>query len=62
MSIIVGSGDFTYRPVDDWARLPEGWTFGDVAAVGVDRDDNVYAFNRGAHPMIVFDRDGNCLR
>jgi hypothetical protein len=33
----------------------------DVAAVGVD-NDNVYAFNRGAHPMIVFDRHGNFLR
>ena len=25
-------------------------------------DDNVYAFNRGEHPMIVVDRDGNFLR
>ena len=34
----------------------------DVAAVGVDKDDNVYAFNRGKHPMCVFDREGNLLR
>src|SRR5206468_554769 len=34
----------------------------DVAAVGVDAQDRVYAFNRGAHPMVVFDRDGNFLR
>ena len=34
----------------------------DVAAVGVDAQDRVYAFNRGAHPMCVFDRDGNFLR
>ena len=34
----------------------------DVAAVGVDRHDNVYAFNRGQHPMCVFDREGNLLR
>ena len=28
----------------------------------MDRNDNVYVFNRGEHPMIVFDRDGNFLR
>jgi DNA-binding beta-propeller fold protein YncE len=48
--------------VENWAKLPEGWGFKEVAAVGVDANDNVYAFNRGAHPMIVFDRHGNFLR
>ena len=33
-----------------------------MAAVGVDRDDQVYVFNRGAHPMVVFDRHGAFLR
>ncbi|MFI5013696.1 MAG: peptidyl-alpha-hydroxyglycine alpha-amidating lyase family protein [Hyphomicrobiales bacterium] len=61
MSVIVGSGDFTYRVVEGWEKLPQGWEFGDVAAVGVDRQDRVYVFNRGAHPMCVFDRDGNFL-
>jgi hypothetical protein len=28
----------------------------------VDSKDNVYVFNRGAHPVIVFDRDGGFLR
>jgi DNA-binding beta-propeller fold protein YncE len=58
MTTIIGSGQFTYRVVESWGRLPEGWAFGDVAAVGVDRHDRVYAFNRGKHPMVVFDRDG----
>ncbi len=61
MSVILGSGDFTYRVVEQWARLPEGWRFGDVAGVGVDRRDRVYVFNRGPHPMAVFDREGNFL-
>jgi hypothetical protein len=60
--IVVGSGAFTYRVEDGWGRLPDGWQFKDVAAVGVDGDDRVYVFNRGAHPMIVFDRAGNFLR
>jgi len=62
MSVILGSGDYVYRVVEGWGRLPDGWEFGDVAAVGIDRQDRVYAFNRGPHPMVVFDRDGNFLK
>ena len=62
MAIIVGTGDFKYRIVEDWAKLPDGWSFKEVGAVGVDAKDNVYVFNRGEHPVIVFDREGNFLR
>jgi hypothetical protein len=62
MGIIVGSGDYTYRVEEGWGKLPPGWAFGDVAAVGTDRHDNVYVFNRSEHPMVVFDREGNFLR
>src|ERR1700746_3524067 len=63
MSVILGTDGFRYQVVDDWAKLPEGWAFNaDVAAVGVDKNDNVYVFNRGVHPMMVFDRNGNFLR
>ena len=63
MSVILGAGGYRYEVVDDWAKLPPGREFNaDVAAVGVDRQDRVYAFNRGQHPMVVFDRDGNFLR
>jgi hypothetical protein len=62
MTVTLGSGAYTYRIVENWAKLPDGWLFNDVAAVGVDRHDRVYVFNRGEHPMIVFDRDGNFLR
>jgi outer membrane protein assembly factor BamB len=58
----MGSGAHTYQLVEGWGKLPDGWTFLDVAAVAVDKRDQVYAFNRGKHPMIVFDRDGNFLR
>ncbi|MGH7715800.1 MAG: peptidyl-alpha-hydroxyglycine alpha-amidating lyase family protein [Vulcanimicrobiaceae bacterium] len=60
--IIVGTAPYQYRLIPDWAKLPEGWTFTDVAAVAVDKTDRVYVFNRGKHPMMVFDRDGNFLR
>jgi hypothetical protein len=58
----VGSGEYTYEPVENWAKLPPGWSFKEIGSVGVDRNDNVYVFNRGEHPMTVFDRDGNFLR
>ena len=62
MSVTVGSGEYTYRVDTNWAKLPDGWAFRDVAAVAVDHKDQVYVFNRGEHPMIVFDREGNFLR
>jgi len=62
MSIIVGTGEYRYRIIEDWAQLPEGWSFKEVAAVGVDSSDNVYAFGRGEHPMMIFDRTGKFLR
>lgn len=51
-----------YRAVEGWGQLPEGWSFLEATSVAVDAGDNVYVFNRGAHPVIVFDRDGKFLR
>jgi hypothetical protein len=62
LAVIMGSGPYTYQLDEGWGKLPDGWSFLDVAAVAVDARDRVYAFNRGQHPMIVFDRDGNFLR
>jgi DNA-binding beta-propeller fold protein YncE len=62
MTTLYGNDRHRYELADRWAKLPEGWTLGDVPAVGVDRHDNVYLFNRGPHPMIVVDREGNFLR
>jgi DNA-binding beta-propeller fold protein YncE len=58
----IGEGDYRYEVIEDWARLPAGRSFNEVAAVGVDSKDNVYVFNRSDHPVVVFDRDGNFLR
>jgi len=63
MAVVLGTEGYRYEVAEGWAKLPPGYEFNaDVAAVGVDSHDNVYAFNRGAHPMCVFDRDGNFLR
>ena len=58
----LGAEQYTYEIAEGWGNLPDGWKFKEVAAVGVDANDNVYAFNRGEHPMIVFDKSGNFLR
>jgi hypothetical protein len=63
MPVVLGTDGYRYEVADNWAKLPPGMEFNaDVAAVGVDKNDNVYAFNRGQHPMCVFDREGNLLR
>src|ERR1700692_744105 len=61
MPTILGSGEHRYRVVENWARLPDGWSLTDVASVAVDSKDRVYVFNRGAHPMVVLDRSGNFI-
>ena len=60
--VTLGSGAFTYEVEEGWGTLPDGWSYKECAAVGVDSQENVYVFNRGEHPMIVFDKDGNFLR
>jgi DNA-binding beta-propeller fold protein YncE len=60
--VTLGKDKYTYEVIEHWAKLPNDWTFKEVGGVGVDARDNVYVFSRGAHPMMVFDRDGNFLR
>jgi DNA-binding beta-propeller fold protein YncE len=48
--------------VANWAKLPKGWNLGETSGVAVDQKDNVWVFNRGAHPVIEFDRDGNFIQ
>lgn len=51
-----------FRVLEGWGKLPAGWRYVEAAGVAVDSRDNVYIFNRGEHPLIVFDREGNFLR
>ena len=58
-SVSLGSGEFIYAPQEGWAQLPDGWSFKECADVAVDTNDRVYVFNRGEHPVIVFEADGS---
>lgn len=50
-----------YEADADWAKVPNGWTFREVAGVATDSSNRVYVFSRGEHPMMVFDREGEFL-
>ena len=60
--VIVGQGSLTFEALGEWGRLPEGWSYTFVPAVATDSQDNLFVFNRGEHPVIVLDREGNFLR
>lgn len=55
----LGQGDYRYEVVDGWPKLPEGWVFSLVSDAAIDSRGRIYAFTRGKHPIIVFDKAGN---
>lgn len=59
MPITIGTGDHRYEHRPDWAKLPRGMDFQAPSAVAVDSNDNLYVFQRGDPPVLVFDPDGN---
>ena len=54
----IGSHRLEYEVVEGWERLPAGWAFTEVVGVAVDSRERVFVFCRGAHPLIVFDKEG----
>ena len=60
---LLGGGRFTYEVSgENWGNLPEGWRYVEATALALDSHDNVHVFNRGTHPMIVLNPDGDVLR
>jgi streptogramin lyase len=57
----LGKHKIEYEVLEGWEQMPEGLVVHRVAGVACDSQDRVYVFNRGAHPMIVFDKDGKFL-
>ncbi|MBU97132.1 MAG: peptidylglycine alpha-amidating monooxygenase, partial [Dehalococcoidia bacterium] len=51
------SSDTIFEPVPHWAKIPHGVWLKEATSVAVDKDDNVFVFNRGNKPMLVFDPD-----
>jgi DNA-binding beta-propeller fold protein YncE len=62
MTVQLGTGDHCFLADEgEWGDLPEGFELVDVGGVAVDREDRVYVFNRGAHPMVVLDQAGKLV-
>ena len=55
----VGAGKYTYRLIQDWAKMPAGESFGTCSAIATDSQDRVYVFQRKDPPVVIFDREGN---
>src|SRR5688572_5155641 len=51
-----------FVPDDQWAKLPAGLSWNEVAAVATDSQDRIYVFNRGPNPLMVFSADGTFIR
>jgi len=51
-----------HKLVPDWAKLPAGWNLGEASGVSVDKNDNVWVFNRGPHGVVQFDKNGKMLQ
>lgn len=51
-----------HKVVPNWAQLPKGWNFGECSGVDVDKDDNVWIFNRGKRGIMQFDKNGKLLQ
>ncbi|MSQ06515.1 MAG: hypothetical protein EXR54_04720 [Dehalococcoidia bacterium] len=61
MTTTVGRGKFTYTEIQNFAKLPEGETFGTVSSLATDSKDNLYVFQRKDPPIVIFDPDGNYI-
>ncbi len=59
--ILVSYGKYVYRHVPGWGKLPAGWEWNHAVGVGIDSKERIYVYNRSAHPMMVFDTEGNLL-
>ena len=57
----VGSGDYQYERVSEWPNMPKYWAFGAASDGAVNSQDEVYIFSRGAHPLTIWDTDGNFI-
>src|SRR5436190_23777673 len=51
-----------YKVLPTWPTLPKGVNFGEVSGVDLDRQGNVWVFNRGHWPVMQFDRRGKMLQ
>jgi hypothetical protein len=57
-SLPLVSSETVFEPVELHFLLPHGLFLREATSVAVDAQDNVFVFNRGNMPMVIFDKDG----
>jgi len=58
-SLQTGNGEWTYRVVPDWGRLPAGITFGGThGAIATDKASNIYVSTQSETGILVYGQDG----
>ncbi|MBB6672759.1 hypothetical protein [Cohnella nanjingensis] len=57
----MGNETRSYEVVSNWAKLPEGRSFGYTHGIEVDANNRYYVFHTGSPAMYVFDEEGNFL-
>jgi DNA-binding beta-propeller fold protein YncE len=60
-TISTGSSLFSYQFMESWEKMPSGYSWNETVGVIADNQDHIYVFNRGPHPIMVFDNEGNFL-
>jgi DNA-binding beta-propeller fold protein YncE len=50
--------NFRYEALPHWGDLPKGWKFQEVVGVATDSKGRAFVFDRGPHPVLIFERDG----
>jgi len=57
-----GPPELHYHLVPDFLKLPPNVYFQEVSGVAVNSRGHVFVFQRGAHPLVEFDENGNFVR
>ena len=50
-----------FQPDPHWAKVPHGIWMREATSVAVDKNDNVFVFNRGNKPVLVFNQLGDVI-
>lgn len=57
--MVLGQGEYSYHFTPRWGRLPLWWKFHNCSDLAIDSHERIYVFDRGPHPILVFERDGS---
>jgi hypothetical protein len=61
--LLTGNGQWTYRVVPGWGRLPRGTNFGGThGGIAQDKDGNVYVSTQSSTGVLVYSPDGMLLK